>query len=831
MKALRFSLGVLTRDLKSGELTVLALAVTIAVAALTGVGFFTNRIGQAVELQAAEVIAADLRLESPDPIAESVVVEAKRRGLETARVTMLVSVIFAGEQNQLTALRAVTEHYPLRGVVRIADRPFGPGRAVSDIPGPGEGWADSRLIARLGARIGDSVSVGSTRIRLTHVLEYRPDQGSRFVELAPTLLINDRDLSATGLIAPGSRVVYAVLFAGGRTAIADFKLHLEATKARGERLLDVDESSQQVGSSVKRAGQFLNLAGLISVLLSAIAVAMSARRYARRHLDAVALMKCMGASQNFILSISVIELLLIAIGTGIVGTAIGYGAQQILAYIVRELLSGALPPPSLAPLYLGLVTAITVLTGFALPPLLQLRTVPPLRVLRRNLDPPKLRYAASYGLAVAAVLAMIAWVVRDVDLTKWIGISMLITFAVLYGAGHLLVLTLSGLRGRVGVAWRYGLANIARRGRESSVQIVAFGLGLTVLLLLAVVRTTLLQEWRASLPAGAPNHFFINIRQDERETLQRFFTDRQVPAPELFPMIRARLIEVNGRKAADLPGLDDRGRGFAEREQNLTWTPQLQSDNEITAGRWWTQKDFGKPLVSIASEYERDLHLKLGDKLLFDVAGESLEVTVASIRKVRWDSFHPNFFLVMAPGLLENAAGTYMTSVHLTEKQKPMLVDLVREFPGVSVFDIDRLLSQVRDVMDKASRAVEYVFLFTLLAGVMVLLAAIQSTRDERRYESAMLRTLGASRRTVLESVAAEFTMLGLLAGTLASVCAGGVGILLAKQVFSIPSSLPLVFEVTAWGLVAGALLVGVTGTWAARSVVNHPPIATLRQE
>lgn len=831
MKVLRFALAVFARDLKSGELTVLVLAITLAVAALTGVGFFTDRISQAVELQAAEVIAADLRLESPNPIADDVLIEARKRGLETARVTTLVSVVFAGEQNQLTALRAVTAGYPLRGRLRVADRPFGPGRAVNDIPRPGEGWADSRLLAQLGVGLGEEINVGSAHIRLARVLEYRPDQGSSFVDLATTLLINADDLPRTALIAPGSRVRYAVLFAGGRTAVASFKLYLDTHKARAERLLDVDESSQQIGSSVKRAGQFLNLAGLISVLLSAIAVAMSARRYVRRHLDIVALMKCMGASQRFILSISVFELLFIALGAGVLGTAIGYGAQQVLAYIARELISGSLPPPSAAPFYMGIVTSITVLTGFALPPLLQLRTVPPLRVLRRNLDPPKLRYTVSYGLAVLAVLAMIAWAVRDAELTRWIAISMLLTFAVLYGAGHLLVLTLSGLRGRVGVAWRYGLANIARRGSESAVQIVAFGLGLTVLLLLAVVRTTLLQEWRASLPAGAPNHFFINIRPEERVPIQSFFANRAIPGPELFPMIRARLIEVNGRKVAELPGLEDRGRRFAEREQNLTWSTELQADNEITAGHWWTKDDYGKPLVSVASEYEQDLKLKLGDRLLFDIAGEALEVKVASVRKVRWDSFHPNFFLVMAPGLIESAAGTYMTAVHLTPEQKPMLVDLVHEFPGVSVFDIDRLLSQVRAVMDKASRAVEYVFLFTLLAGVMVLLAAIQSTRDERRYESAILRTLGASRRTVLESVAAEFTMLGLLSGALASICAGSVGALLASRVFSIPSPLPIIFEVTAWGLLAGALLVGITGTWAARSVVNHPPIATLRQE
>jgi putative ABC transport system permease protein len=770
-----------------------------------------------------------LRLQSTRPLDARYLDEARKRGLRTARTLTTVSVVFKGERSQLTSLRAVGSGYPLRGKLKIADQPFAPARTTDEIPARSEIWADARLLATLDANVGDSVSVGAATFRIGRVLDYRPDQGSTFSELAPNLLMHIDDIAATELVQPGSRVTNADLFAGTRARIAAFKTYLESNKRAGERLLDIAEASPQIRSSSERASRFLNLAGLVSVLLAAIAVAMAARRYAQRHLDNVALMKCMGASQSFILQISIGELVLLALIAACAGTAIGFLAQEGLAWLLRDLIRGDLPPPSLDAAYLGLVTSVAVLTGFALPPLLQLRDVPPVRVLRRNIEPPPLAYSITYGLAIGALLAMLLWLVRDVHLVLGVAAGTAGTLAVLTAAGWLLVRILARLRGGVGVAWRYGLANIARRGRESIVQIVAFGLGLMVLLLLAVVRNDLLEDWRASLPPDVPNHFLINIRPDEQASLREFFVARGVPRPQLFPMIRARLTHINGRPVDELKFATDQGRNFSEREQNLTWAEEPQSDNKIIAGKWWTKEDAGKPLVSIATEYQEELGLRLGDKLRFDIAGETLEVAVASVRKVQWDSFQPNFFLVFAPGVLDSATGTYMTAVYLNAEQRRSLVDLVRRYPSVSIFDMDALMRQVREVMDKASLAVQYVFLFTLLAGITVLLAAIQSTRDERRYESAILRTLGASRRTVLQGVAAEFVALGLLSGTLAALGATVAGYFLATQLFNLEYTLDL--WVWTVGLVLGVLLVGISGTLATRSVVNHPPVATLRQD
>jgi putative ABC transport system permease protein len=829
MQVVRFALRNLWRDLKSGELSVLLLALMVAVLSLTAVGFFTGRISQGVRAQAAEVLAADLRLESPNPIAARYFSEAKARGLRTAQILTFPTAIFSGDASQLAALNAVTASYPLRGHVRIADAPFGVARTTDGIPGRGEVWIDARIIAQLKIALGTPLRIGAATFRVTEVLDYRPDQGTGFVNLAPAALLNYADVPSTQLIQPGSRVTYAALFAGPGGAIAEFREYLTSTKAPGERLREVDESSRQLNSAIDRAARFLNLASLASVLLSAVAVAMGARRYAARHIDTVALMKCMGASQVFVLAISIIELTLLAFFAVAIGALLGYLAQSGLAWVLRDLIRTELPPASLAPLPIALATVLAMLIGFALPPLLQLKSTPPARVLRKSVDAPPLRYGLSYVLALAALFAILWSLVRDTELVLAVFAGVLGVGLVLTLAGYGLVRLTGRLRGGVGVAWRYGLANVSRRGGGSVVQIVAFGLGLMVLLLLAVVRGDLLADWRHSLPADVPNNFLINIRPEERQSLQEFFRLHGLGQPAMFPMVRARITAINSRPSESLKFPGDSGRGFLEREQNLTWSAGLMDDNQLIAGSWWTPADSGKPLVSISTEYQEALHLRLGDKLSFDVAGEPLTVEVASIRKIRWDSFRPNFFLVFPPGLLDGAAGTYMTSVFLTPAQRPALTDLVRQFPTISVFDVDAILKQIRSIMDRASLAVQYVFLFTLAAGVVVLLAAVQSTRDERRYESAMLRTLGASRGTVLQGVAAEFSALGFLSGTLAAFGATGIGYGLARWVFSLQYTLdPWVW---AAGLVCGTVLVGLSGTLATRRVVNTPPIITLRDE
>ncbi|MEJ0036239.1 MAG: FtsX-like permease family protein [Gammaproteobacteria bacterium] len=826
-RALALALRTLGREWRSGELGVLLLALTIAVAALTGVGFLVGRIGAAVDQQASEVLAADVRLGSPQPISDTYFNEATRRGIRSARGINLLSVVFNGEESQLSNVRAVAPGFPLRGKVLVADEPFVPGVEANGIPGRGEAWPDSKLLVAIGAKLGSRISIGSGTFRVTRVLISRPDQGGSFAELAPSLLMNLEDVPSTELIQPGSRVSYVALFAGARAGVDEFKEWLRSSRQRGERLVDVAQASTQIKSATDRASRFLSLASLVSVLLCAIAVAMSARRYVQRHLDSVALLKTLGATRAFTLSVSVLQLLVIAIAATLVGSALGFLAQEWLIRAIRGLFNAELPPADLKPFAVGFVTAVAVLAGFALPPLLQLSRVPTIRVLRRDVGPPAPLVMLAFGPAVFAVAFLIYWVVRDWFLF-WVFTAGLVGFlALLAGAGYVLVSLAGKLRGSVGVSWRYGVANLSRRRAESLVQIVAFGTGIMVLLLLGLVRNDLANDWRLSLPADIPNFFFINIPQDQRDSFMSDLSARGALPSRVMPMIRGRLIAINGTPNERLRFRREDGEEAAGREQNLTWADELGPDNRLVEGQWWTPRIQGQHLVSIATEFQESMGLKLGDKLTFDIAGETIEASIASFRKVKWDSFQPNFFIVFAPGVIDNTAGTYMTSVHFPSGEAKSLASLARKYPSVSIFDIQDLLDRVRSVIDKAVLAVQSVFLFTLFAGLTVMMAAVQASRDERRYESAMLRTLGASRGTVLQGILAEFVTLGALSGLLAALCASLAGYFVATRVLEMKYS----FEPLVWlvGMIGGALLVSFSGWLATRSVINTPPVATLR--
>ena len=830
MLAVLLSMRMLSREWRSGELGVLLLALTIAVAALTGVGFLVSRISAAVAMQASQVLAADIRLESPQPIDEADLILARRGDLRTARTTSLLSVVFEGDRSQLTDIDAATPGYPLRGTVLVADQPFAQGQPSLGIPAPGEVWPDSRLLAALGGRVGSRLSVGAAEFRVGRVLISRPDQGGTFTGLVPNLLMNAADLPRTQLIQPGSRVTYAALFAGAPEQVAAFKRVLQARKHPGERLRDISSVSPQIKSAVDRAGRFLSLASLVAVLLCATAVAMSARRYVGRHLDSVALLKTLGATRRLTIWLTTLQLLAVALLAAVIGSAIGYLAQGWLVYALRGLLaSSALPPASLIPVGMGFLTAVALLAGFALPPLLQLSRVPAIRVLRRDIGPPRPLVLLAFGPAITVVVLLIYWVVLDWKLFFGFTLGLAAFIAVLALTGALLVMAAGRLRASAGIAWRYGVASLSRRRADSIVQIVAFGTGIMALLLLGIIRGDLDSDWRSSLPADLPNYFFINIPPESRDAFITDLRARGARTSRVLPMIRGRLTAIDGRPVAAMRFADHRGEEFANREQNLTWSASLGADNRVVAGRWWTPADEGQPLVSISTEFEQWLGLRLGDRLTFDIAGETYTVRVASIRKVKWDSFRPNFFMVFAPGLLDKVAGTYLTSAYLAPTAAQSLAAVARRFPSVSIFDIDDLLADVRSVLDKAVVAVQSVFAFTLLAGMTVLLAAVQSSRDERRYESAMLRTLGASRRTVLRGVLAEFAALGILSGLIAAAGASVAAYFLTTRV------LDLRYVFSPWacgiGLLGGALIVVASGWLATRSVVRQPPLVTLRAD
>ncbi len=828
MRTVRFALRMLSREWRSGELGVLLLALIVAVGALSGVGFLVSRIRAAVTLQASAILAADLRLESPRPIPSADFSAAARYGLRTAHAIGMLSVVFHGERSQLTDLYAVSAGYPLRGRVLVAWRPFATGTAIAGLPPPGKVWVDSRLLAVLGARIGSQLAIGAGTFTIGRVLISRPDQGSTFTGLVPGLLMNEADVSRTQLIQPGSRVRYSALFAGSPRRVRAFRTWLQAHLGSGERLRTLADASRQIHSALERSERFLNLAALTAVLLCAAAVAMAARRYVARHLDTVALLKTLGAPRRSVLGLAIAQLVAIALLTATLGCVLGELTQLWLVHALRGVLAaGVLPAPSLAPVVIGFTTALALLTGFALPPLLQLTHTPAMRVLRRDLEAPPPAVLLAFGPAAALVVLLMYWTVGEAGLFVRLAIGLAAFIVVLIAAGFALVLLANRLRGGIGITWRYGLANLGRRRADSVVQIVAFGTGIMALALLGILRSDLTGGWRRTLPADLPNYFFINIPPASRTQFTAFLRAQGARPQRMLPLLRGRLTAIDGRPVASIQFADPRGKRFATREQNLTWSATLGSANHLIAGRWWGPGDNGKPLVSVSSEFMRWLGLRLGEQLTFDVAGDRLTVRIASVRKVRWDSFKPNFFLVFAPGLLEQQTGTYLTSAYLTPHQARALAQVAQRFPSVSIFDIDNLLRDVRSMLDKAILAVQSVFLFTLLAGLTVLLAAVQASREQRRYESALLRTLGASRATVTQGMLAEFAALGALSGLIGAAGASMAAWYLTRELLN----LPYAFNVSACliAIIGGTVLVTASGWIATRSALNQPPLAVLR--
>lgn len=827
MKPVLYALRTFGRELRSGEVIVLLSAVALAVAALTAVGFLTDRIGRAVERQANEVLAADLRLRTPDPIPAEWHELAADYGLRSAETQTFPSVVFASDLSSLATIKGVSDGYPLRGDVRVSDQLFGEQRVAEGVPASGTIWADGALMARLGADVGDVVQVGELDMTIDSVLTYRPDQSIGFASLAPSLVINIVDLPATGLVSEGSRVSHALLVAGGEEVVDEFYEEIETLLPESVRSRNREEGSDRASNAADRAQRFLSLTAVISLLLSAVAIAMSARRFAHRRLDTVALMKSLGASQKFVITAAFVQLVLLGVLGVVFGSVIGFVVEMIVTNMLADIIQGDLPPVGLTPVFLASGSALILLIGFALPSLIQLRDTPPLRVLRHDEMPPAPSRLFVAGTAMVAVAVMLYQAIGDALMLVIVLGGMLVVSATLYVAGRGLVTLMGRSRGGVGIAWRYGLANVARRGRDSAIQVVAFGLGLTVLLLLTFVRTDLLEGWQETLNSNAPNHFLINIQPQERDSIAAIFANGGLAVPDFVPMVRARMKTINGEdvKTREYPVED--GKWMANREQNLTWADEVSGTNELVAGEWWPAEYAGDPLVSLEVDAAEELGVAIGDQLSFIIAGQEIAAKVASTRKVNWDSFQPNFFMVMSPGALDGYPATFISGARVPEEDKNALLELVRTHPTVSVIDIDAILMQIKGILDKVSLAVQSVFVFTLAAGIAVLFAAVQSTIDERRFESAMLRALGVRRRTVLSGVLTEFAALGFAAGLLASAGASILAAIVTIRLFD----LEYAFNPALWasGLVGGIALVCISGFIAARGAINAPPVEVLR--
>ncbi|SAK40696.1 efflux ABC transporter, permease protein [Caballeronia calidae] len=824
------------RDWRAGELTMLLLALVLAVAALSSVGFLADRMRQGLARDGRQMIAADFIVRSDHPVDPMFASEAKSLGLETAGTTIFPSMISstsAQPASRLAAIKGVTPGYPLRGALRIAPGIDAADAPAQGIPAPGTVWADAALLDALKTKVGGTVKVGTRTFTVAGVITRELDRGFSFVNFSPRLMMRADDIAGTGLIGYGSRVTYRLLVAGPDDQVEQFakfaRDKVDGGKLRGVALESLSEGQPQVRQTIDRASHFLTLVSLLTALLAAVAIAMAAHRFARRHLDGCAAMRCLGVSQRTLRALFLNEFLAIGLIGSAAGVVLGFGGHLVLLNWLGSLVDVELPQPSVWPALQGIAMGLVLLLGFALPPLLPITRVPPVHVIRRELgDAGRVAHAA-YGVGVllfAALLILAAgeWKLGGI-VAGGFAAGLLVFGAIARAALWAAARFVRRERSRAGVGWRYALASLERRSGSSALQITALGIGLMCLLLIGMTRNDLIKGWRDATPPDAPNQFLIDIQPDQRQGVLDYLHTHGQPDATLSPMVRARLVAIDGKPVNpdDYDKAD--AKRLVDREFNLSYTTELPGDNRVTQGTWFGTDT--KPQVSIEEGIAKTIRVKMGDTLRFDVAGLPVEAPVTSVRKVDWNSFKVNFFVLLPPQALADLPATFITSFHLPTQEQRVIDGLVARYPNVTAIDIAPILAQIHRTLAQVIGAVQFLFLFTLAAGVLVLYAALAGTRDERVRESALLRALGASHRQVRSVQVAEFVAVGALSGLMAAIGAQAIGYVLAARVFEFhidfnPWLLPT-------GIVAGVACAGLGGWLSLRRVLARPALQSLR--
>ncbi|RRD56533.1 FtsX-like permease family protein [Comamonadaceae bacterium OH2545_COT-014] len=836
----------LWRDLRAGELRLLMLAVLLAVAALTTVGFFADRLQAGLQRDARQLLGGDAVVVSDHAPETAWRQQAEALGLQSALTlsfpTMSRAPDALGGASRLVALKAVDTGYPLRGRLRVAAAPGAPDGATGDIPAPGQAWADAALLDALGLKVGDALLLGDATFALARVITLEPDRGSAFMSFAPRVMIHASDLPATGLVQPASRITWRLAVAGPDAAVRQFTAWAQArlqppatagadtgdqpSPARGVRLESLDSGRPEMQQTLARAEKFLSLTALLTALLAAVAVALATRAFAARQLDASALLRVLGLPQRTLAGAYATEFLLAGLAASAAGVALGYALHHIFVWLLAGLVDTTLPPPGAWPLLLGLGVGLTLLAAFGLPPVLQLARVPPLRVLRRDVGQLKAAPLAVLGLGMAGFAALLLAVSRDAKL----GLIAVGGFA---GAALLFALLARGalwlLRRLVHDAtaprWLVlATRQMAARPVYAVVQVSSLAVGLMALVLLVLLRTDLIDGWRQATPADAPNRFVINILPEQGAAFQAALKTAGVPAYDWYPMIRGRLTAINGQAVSAAHYADDRARRLVEREFNLSHAAQRPVHNEVTAGRWLAEE---AGAASVEAGLADTLGLKLGDRLTFDIAGMPHEARITSLRKVDWSSLHANFFVMFPVSRMDDVPATWLAAYRAPDT--PGFDNaLVRQFPNITSVDMSSTLAQVQRVLAQVIRAVEFLFGFTLAAGLVVLFAAVTATREERAREFAIMRALGAPAALLAQVQRTELAGAGLLAGLLASAVASAMGWVMARHVFDFSWAMP--FWVPLAGAAAGAALALAAGWWGLREVLTRPVVQTLRQ-
>ena len=837
MKSNFLSLGLrsLWRDLRAGELRLLIVAVCLAVAALTAVGFFADRIKGGLQRDARALIGGDAVVSSDKPTPPEIVARAQELGLKRVGTvgfpTMARAPEDAGGSSKLVALKAVEPGYPLRGSLKIATAPDAPEQSTREIPAAGAVWVDGNLLDSLRLKMGDALLLGAIKLRVERVIIAEPDRGAGFMNFAPRVMINSADLAATGLVQPASRMTYRMaVVSDDQRAVKIFSDWLtekdKSGEFRGLRLESLEGGRPEMRSTLDRAEKFLNLVALLAALLSAVAVGIAARGFAARHLDQCAMLRVLGVSQRSMAGAYIFEFAVVGLVASGLGVLLGYAVHFGFVLLLSGLVESSLPPASIWPVLFGFGMGLTLLAAFGLPPVLQLAQVPPLRVIRRDVGGLKAASAGALLIGMAGFAALLMAASRDVKLGGIAVGGFLVAVLIFAGLSYLAVKLLrKSVNEATAPRWLVlATRQISARPAYAVVQVSSLALGLLALVLLILLRTDLISSWRKATPPDAPNRFVINIMPEQSTDFVKNIEAQGIKKYDFFPMIRGRMVAVNGQTITPDQFADDRAKRLVDREFNLSHAAQQPAHNSVVAGRWTPEE---KDAISVEEGIAKDLGLKMGDSITFDIGGIQVTSKITSLRKVDWGSMRANFFVMYTVSQLPDVPATYMSA--FKAPSVPGFDNaLVRQFPNVTNVDMSLTINQVQRVLDQVIRAVEFLFGFTLLAGLVVLFAAVTATREERTREFAILRAVGARSQLLRQVQRAELAGVGMLAGVLASIVALGVGWALARFVFEFTWN-PVAWVVPAAGLL-GAVLALIAGWWGLRSVLNTPVVDTLRR-
>lgn len=816
MNAFALSARLLLRQGRSGALMILATGMIVATASLVAVGSFTDRVERALERQAGEALAADLVVAGRERIPATFFEQAELMGLATAEVIAVSTALFVGDESRLVDVKAVGPGYPLRGELRIIAADDDLETVATAGPLTGTAWMDPRAQRALEAERGDMAELGTLTLPVTAILNYEPDRAGGGFSFAPRLMVHRDDLLTSELLGPGSRARFRLLLAGDERALRDFRQWFAQHRLDDQRLITVSQTEDQTGMALTQARRFLGIAALTAVILAAVAILLSALRFAAAQRDLVALLKTFGASSGRIM-VALSLLLFYLVGLSVViGGAVGWLAQEAIAGILAETPDAQLPAARIWPLLSGSVFTMLLAAGFALPPLLSLRNVPTMRILNRSLDTRPGLSGVLWLLPVIGALSIPVVQLGEVRLAAIVLGGSAILAGLLALAGWGAMLATAALSRRARAAWRFGLAGLQRRRGAGIIQVTALGLGLMALLLLIVVRAELLEQWRGSLPPDTPDHFLINIQPEQVDEIESALLEQGARNLQLRPMANVNLVTVN-----DEPPPDHRMAG----QVNVSWIDQLPPANTLIAGEFFAAD--ARAEVSLASTWADNLGVGMGDVLGFESGSQRFSATVTSIRDVDWNSFNVNFFILLSPEAAEFLPHQNIASFYLADPAAADLRAINRSFPNVSIIDVGAIIQRVGEIIDQVSRAAQVVFLFTLLAGLVVLMAALEATRDERRHESALIRTLGADNAMVRRGLLVEYGVMAVIAALLATLGAAVTGWLLASELFDFayrPS--PMLFLL---GFTLAALLVVGSGWLGNRSVLATPPVRILR--